>query len=408
MAAAAISLVGGAPPDLDLEALEAPPDKIIAETAMFLRVAAAVPTSSARARGVSERAHELARALLAHARHARVAVGIAMHPALARDYGAAHIVLARTGYPDPEFDRILTTAVAASTATARERLPHRELEQAWLAWLASGTVPPDELLARTALGRGIDLVTGSRDDVYSLTHALLYATDFASRRPRLPRPRGDVLALAQSALAGALDDDDFDLAGELLLTWPFLGAKWSSVSCFAFTVLARVEDEVGVLPSLSLDGAEYERQPPGARPFYVAATAYHTAYVMGLLCSVMLLRSSRPTIEVRGSSGSALFAEELLLRLVADGRRPQWRQDFEALPPTERAACASFLLDVALRRAVRGLDLASVRCLLERAVEYGVALSPLCAQAAGILSRLAWCSALFPLAGSHGLLDPTS
>jgi hypothetical protein len=93
-------------------------------------------------------------------------------------------------------------------------------------------------------------------------------------------------------LAGALDDDDFDLAGELLLAWPFLDAAWDEPSSFAFAVLAGVEDEVGVPPSLALDRAEYERQPVAARKSYVAAVAYNTAYVMGLLCAVMLSRNS--------------------------------------------------------------------------------------------------------------------
>lgn len=184
LAEAALELVGAESPRVDLYALEAPPDKVIAETAMFLRAAASVP--SAAARDVAARAHQLARALLPHARHPRVAIGIALHPAMARDYGAAHLVLAKVGYPDPEFDRFLTAALAAPTATARERLPHRELEQAWLAWLAGGTRPPEELVARTALVRGVDLVTGSRDDIYALTHALLYATDFGNHTLLIP------------------------------------------------------------------------------------------------------------------------------------------------------------------------------------------------------------------------------
>jgi hypothetical protein len=226
---------------------------------------------------VAERAHTLARALVLHARHRRVEIGIALHPALALDYSAAHIVLAKAGYPDDVFDKTLGDSLAATTAAARERAPHRELEQDWLASLRGGPAPSEDALRRTALIQGTDLLTGSRDDVYALTHALLYATDFGNHRPRLARPEDDILATVRSALAGALDDDDFDLAGELLLAWPFLDAAWDEPSSFAFAALAEVEDEVGGIPSLALDRVEYERQPVAARKSYVAAVAYNTA-----------------------------------------------------------------------------------------------------------------------------------
>lgn len=76
----------------------------------------------------------------------------------------------------------------------------------------------------------------------------------------------------------------------MLVAWPVLNADWDESASLAFTVLARVEDEVGIPPSLVLDRAEYERQPVTARKSYVAAVAYHTAYVMGLLCAVILSR----------------------------------------------------------------------------------------------------------------------
>lgn len=192
-----------------------------------------------------------------------------------------------------------------------------------------------------------------------------------------------------SALAGALDDDDFDLAGELLLAWPFLQADWDPCASFAFRVLTRVEDEVGVLPSLALDRTGYEQQPAESRSQYVAAVTYHTAYVMGLLCSVLLQHRGRPKRPPPVSIGSASLAEELLAGLAAEGRRAQWLQDFEALAHATQAAYAPFLLDIALRRAMRRIDFGAARRLLQRAIEAGVVLSPLCLQVAGILRRLA-------------------
>jgi hypothetical protein len=386
LAEAAISLVAARNPGVDLLALEAPPDKVIAETAIFLRSILALPISVVQSGHA--RADELARALLPHARHPRTALGIALHPALARDYAAAHLVLSDAGYPDAKFDQLLDTALDAPTALARERLPHREYEQAWLGSLAGGSRPPAELLARTALIRGTDLITGNRDDIYALTHSLLYSSDLGAHRP--PIGSGDdVLAAARSALAGALDDDDFDLAGELLLTWPFLDAEWDFSASLAFAVLARVEDQVGILPSLAVDREGYEQQQPEVRKYYVAAATYHTAFVMGLLCSIMLRRQSYPCAEIPSISRAPFLAEALLTRLAADKRRPQWLEYIGTLSSPQLAACSSFLLDVALRRAVRRLDVAEVRSLLELAIDRGEPSSPLCAQAAQLLRRLA-------------------
>ncbi len=401
LATEAIALVGAQHPSVDLYALEAPPDKVIAETAMLVRAAAAVPASLAP--GVSARAHALARELIPHARHPRVAVGLALHPALARDYAAAHLVLTRLGYPDTDFDRALARALAAPTATARERLPHRELEQEWLASLVGESVLFDSALERTALVRGVDLLTGSRDDIYALTHALLYATDFGNHT--LPRESVDLLFIVQSAVAGALDDDDFDLAGELLLAWPLLGAAWGPIPSFAFAVLAHVEDEVGLLPSLALDGEAYARQPPESRRGYVTAATYHTGFVMGLLCAAVLRADRRPPtqppVPLALAPGVAAFADELLNELAANQRRPQWLLRLRALLPLQREACTPLLIDIALRRAVRRLDLAMVQRLLQASVHHGVALSPLCAQAAGLLSRLASCAVLFAHEPDH-------
>lgn len=91
----AVALLSDENPGIDLQAMEAPPNKIIAETAMFLRAAACVPADLAC--NVAVRAHKLTRALVPHARDQRVRIGIALHPALALDYGAAHIVLTKVG-----------------------------------------------------------------------------------------------------------------------------------------------------------------------------------------------------------------------------------------------------------------------------------------------------------------------
>jgi hypothetical protein len=47
---------------------------------------------------------------------------------------------------------------------------------------------------------------------------------------------------------GACDIQDFDVAGELLMTWPMLQRRWSNGASFGFLCLAHAEDEAGFLP----------------------------------------------------------------------------------------------------------------------------------------------------------------
>jgi hypothetical protein len=298
----------------------------------------------------------------------------------------------------------LATARAAPTAHARERLPHRELEQAWLDSLIGAPPPSGELVARTALRGGIDLLTGSRDDVYAFTHSVFYASDFGHHSVRLVGSARGALAMAEGALAGALDDDDFDLAGELLLTWPCLGAGWTTTASLGFAVLARIEDEVGIVPSLAIDRAAYDRQPAASRKHYVAAVTYHTAYVMGMLCGSILRSRRLPRASLPVALSSIKRADELL-RQLTDARQRQWYRHIQELPSDRRGACLGFLLDVALRRAVRRLDLGAVRQLLRLGIDSDVTLSLVCAQAAGILHRIAGCSEfVVPTSAPHATL----
>ena len=69
---------------------------------------------------------------------------------------------------------------------------------------------PDRLVAKHArlssLASPIDLLGGSREDIYAFTHALMYWSRFAATSRRLPRPRAAILAEAGSAVALCLDE----------------------------------------------------------------------------------------------------------------------------------------------------------------------------------------------------------
>ena len=191
-----------------------------------------------------------------------------------------------------------------------------------------------QLLANSMLGRPMDALGSSRFDIYAFTHAVMYASDLGGRRIALPRPSAAIAADADTALAFSLNSNDFDLAAEVLMTWPMLGLDWSPTATFAFRLLASAEDDLGFLPGTKFDFARYRATLKGdERSRYALMTSYHTAYVMGFLCAAALRHGRAPPAEVppaRRSRG----AGAAILRLI-DGPKSCWRKPFGALarPP---------------------------------------------------------------------------
>src|SRR5262249_33679062 len=181
------------------------PEKLIAETA-FLLVGA---STAARQHELDAQIEHLARLLIPHARSDRMLLGMCLEPAVALEYAQAHICLTRLGYRDPGVDRLLGQTLRAQARAGRERPPHRMLEQEWTtrSWKAARARRPNAQIARlSVLNHPIDLLTGSREDLYAFTHALMYVTDFNVAPCPLPRPRAAILGEAEMALARCLDE----------------------------------------------------------------------------------------------------------------------------------------------------------------------------------------------------------
>ena len=172
-ASAAFCLVAEPPVGPDLSALDASVDKVVAEGSILAREAAACPGQQISARGMA-----LAREVAALARAPRIKVAIALRPSVALDLAVGHVLLSDIGLPDERLQAGLARAWRSPVPGTRERLPHRALEQAWLAALAGVAAPPGvPVISHTAMAAGIDLLGVSRDDLYALTHAISYATD---------------------------------------------------------------------------------------------------------------------------------------------------------------------------------------------------------------------------------------
>ncbi|MBV8158332.1 MAG: hypothetical protein JO278_11780, partial [Dyella sp.] len=266
-----------------------PRAKAIAETALLLHAAAKVWDDHPRLRDAGM---ALARRLTPLARDASVLGAICTDPAQARCHATAHLILSRLGLPHRGIDALLAQCRPFEQACHPELLPFRTLEQHWLSQLQQPGKAVERNarrdLARSALGRPLDRLAGSRIDFYAFTHAVLYATDFGERRPFMTRSLRDIANDADAALAYAIEHDDYDLAAELLLTWPMLGIRWSPTSLFALNMLATIEGELGFVPGLQFQRTIFDDISGPDRSWYALMSSYHTMYVMGFLWTACL------------------------------------------------------------------------------------------------------------------------
>jgi hypothetical protein len=366
------------------------PEKPIAETGVLLNGAAL----AMRHPEVSARIHRVACQLQPHARSPQIRLGLALNPALAFDYSLGHIFLTRLGYPDLGFDALLRQCRASQAHAGRERVPHRALEQEWIATLwGKATSGRLRRLGRTArlsiLSRPMDVFGATDEDLYAFTHAVMYVTGFQLNPASTPRSRAVILAEAEAALARCLDAQDYDLAGEILLAWPLTGKTWSPAAAFAFRVLARVEDEAGFLPTPATRVSELQAREGSNRTTYLLATAYHTAYVMGLLCAAALQPGCAPPASIPTQHATRGCSRQML-SLLDDGHAPtHWRDTFQQLDPLEADALAGLLFNIALERNAARRDFGGLDRVLRVGYDLGLAETPAASQAAEMLQRMA-------------------
>lgn len=365
-------------------------EKPIAETAVLLYAASFAKHHC----GVQDRIHRVAGELEPHVRSREMKLGLALSPSLALDYSIGHILLTRLGYPDAAFETLLQQGLSAQGRGGHERTPHRTMEQQWLANLCGeGVAPGTATMGTTArtsiLSRPMDLFCASDTELYAFTHAIMYATGFQRDPANLPRSRGTILAETECSLARCLDNQDYDLSAEILLAWPLTGKRWTSAATFGFHVLADVEDKAGFLPTPATRVSELKAREGEDRSQYLLATAYHTAFTMGLLCAGALQPGCAPPARISPTKARRKAVDQML-RLLEDGKpAPHWRDTFDKLSPHQAASLAGFLFNVALQRRAAAHDFGGLNDVLRQGYDLELADTPAASQAAELLQRIA-------------------
>lgn len=367
-------------------------DKVRCEAAMLLR---AVAPLADRVPGLPDSAAGLAAELTAHTPD-DLAVRLCLHPGLALDLALVPLHLRDLGLGDPRLEPLLADLFGADRLRGPERPPHRDLEQQWLHGLWSPvhrTAGLAAAVAASCLAWEFDHLSGTTEDAYAFTHAILYASDLGRRRVALPRPVAEIERDAEAILAVALDAGNHDVAAEALWTWPMLGLSWTPLAARARTLLAAVSDAHGFLPGPGFDPGVADRLSPPERQSYVLRTSYHTTLVHGLLLATCLRGGPRePDSSAAAATRSRPGATTALAALCPPGPGArEWWGLLAALPAGERDTLAPAVATMALRRAATNADLAALRNTLELAAAYHLDDSPAIRQGRLLLRRAVAC-----------------
>ena len=365
--------------------------KLVTETALLLHAASRADVDGQ----LDGRLESIAKRLLGPARSPELLAWARLRPAIIPELSVSHRILTGFGKPDTNFDDALRHATEISSVAPVERIPWKQIERNWQVELGAPVGEHVTVIdtAGTAMGACQDAIFATREEVYGLTHALIYHTDFGHRSPPLPRDVDEIVADAGSALARCLDDDDFDLGAEVLFTWPYTRTAWSAVATFALYVLRRTDDEVGFLPSMTLREAEYAVLGDSERNTYYYKESYHTVYVMGLLTSAILTHGINPIPSLVQCEAGTAAAQRLHDLLPEPEQMPLWQESFDALSPAERGALIPLLADVGVRRIVREGTFSELPHFLEAAITalatIQVLPTPAVRQGVELLQRLA-------------------
>ena len=368
------------------------PEKVVAEAAMLAYAASGVVGVS----DVRRRVDDLAGQLVPYVRSRRALADMALQPGRAFKYAVPHVLLTRLGHGDDTFDRVFRSRCALTVELAGDLPPSARLERRWIAthWEFALPSPSVDHIDGTFIDHPIDVLSHAREEAYSLTHLLFYLTDFGlGPPPAMSRPPGDVLTEIEALLLRYLDLEDYDLSGELLMAWPQLGAAWSPSAAFAFRVLARVEDSVGMLPCGNVDVGHLDRLEPDERSRYARATAYHTAFVMGFLCAASLHDRSRPPTTIDGRR----YPDATWMGFLAhvDDDQGHWLDVFADCDNSEKAVLAPMLCHFAIHQTLRRRDYRALRDVLVLAREADLPEHPLRTRATDVLVALGAAMAVY-------------
>ncbi len=217
-------------------------------------------------------------------------------PVQAFPYILPYLVLRSSGWRHPFYERTLELLLKWGFPDAEEVVPFRALDVAYFFNKAGYGDRRDikPLYERTFLSRMSNLVYISDEAAYSITHTILYLSDFGNEVPAMPEEQlSRVRAIVESLIVHYWRLRHWDLLGELLLCASIVGSPERSLAPHALQAFLAAHHEDGSVAGrgdLTPELVEARRKGDESRIF---SACYHTTVVSLLLATQLLEQGLR-------------------------------------------------------------------------------------------------------------------
>jgi len=242
--------------------------------------------------------------------------------------------------------RLLRRSLQHPLVDGLERYPFRRLDVAWIKALFGLTDQARDpaLIRSTCLAMPVHPIYASLTDVYALTHAFAYDTDFGHACPSAAYDLQAVERTLQATASFALCEGDADVLAEVLMcAWAMPEPPWWAPALT--DVVLALWQRFGFVPPADFEfGIAAASSRPEDRQRYMLRATYHPTTVAGLMAAVAWAAAGRPP-----SSHRAESARHAARRAAADGMDGLTLRGLDALG-CRNAPIARQMLDAAVER----------------------------------------------------------
>jgi hypothetical protein len=206
-------------------------------------------------------------------------------------YGTLYVVMYKSGYDDKEFRMIFQNVLDQGYSINIERVSFRKMDLNYLlecGEFLNNLTPMEDLFEETLLSKNPPLLYLHDHDVYAITHALFYLTDFGNRPfPKKLEAKLDNIRKLISMLLGIyIRENNMDLVGELLICCSCIDLSPPLLYEIAWEAIIKSQIVDGSIPGPSFSICKFDKLSTDERKIYCFENSYHTTLVTFIACLV--------------------------------------------------------------------------------------------------------------------------
>jgi hypothetical protein len=206
--------------------------------------------------------------------------------------------LRTVGCEDARQRELLERLLRVNFVMHTERLPYRLMEVVFAvewAGLSHSLPSMQSIYPVTLLGRTLCPLHLHDDDIYAITHVLMYLYALGTRSDNAvpAKQRNELNKTLSCLIVIACQDRHWDLLAELLICWDCLGNETTQIHKRAWRVLLDSQNKDGSIPgpewAQHLMNASMSAKGTKEKEFHYFAHYYHTTLV-GCICGCLRLK----------------------------------------------------------------------------------------------------------------------